>query len=278
MNIAVLSGKGGAGKTFVSVNLSSVVNNSTYIDCDVEEPNGRLFFKPENIVKQSVYTLHPKFDYEKCIGCRSCVSFCKFNALVFIKNKPKVFKDICHSCGGCQIVCPQNAISEEKMEVGHIETGKHNSTTVITGELNLGVPSGVSLIKQTLDYGMNKSDFTVIDCPPGSACSVMESANNADFCLIVVEPTEFGFHNFKMVFELAKLLNKQVGVVINKMYDKFEPLENFCNENDIPIFARIKYDENVAKLTADGMIACEFDENIQKTFKSIVEQMRGAIK
>ncbi|MDD3094279.1 MAG: P-loop NTPase, partial [Clostridia bacterium] len=38
MKIAVLSGKGGTGKTFVTVNLAYANNNSVYIDCDVEEP------------------------------------------------------------------------------------------------------------------------------------------------------------------------------------------------------------------------------------------------
>jgi MinD superfamily P-loop ATPase len=41
MRIAVLSGKGGTGKTLVSVNLAAVAKSATYIDCDVEEPNGQ---------------------------------------------------------------------------------------------------------------------------------------------------------------------------------------------------------------------------------------------
>ncbi len=46
MNIAVLSGKGGTGKTTVSTNLALALK-SNYIDCDVEEPNGFLFLKPK---------------------------------------------------------------------------------------------------------------------------------------------------------------------------------------------------------------------------------------
>ena len=45
MKIACLSGKGGAGKTFVAVNLAAAAGCGTYIDCDVEEPNGKLFWK-----------------------------------------------------------------------------------------------------------------------------------------------------------------------------------------------------------------------------------------
>ena len=106
MKIAVLSGKGGAGKTFVAVNLAAVAKRAVYIDCDVEEPNGRLFLKPEGVEQQTVSTLIPQFDGEICTGCRECVKFCRFNALVFIKGKPMVFPEVCHACGGCSPVSP----------------------------------------------------------------------------------------------------------------------------------------------------------------------------
>ena len=95
MKIAVLSGKGGTGKTFVGVNLAYVATDATYIDCDVEEPNGRLFFKPENSKTKTVNTMLPVFDAEKCIECRKCVDFCKFNALAYIKEKLIIFDEVC---------------------------------------------------------------------------------------------------------------------------------------------------------------------------------------
>ena len=111
MKIAVLSGKGGTGKTFVSVNLSFAVDNSNYIDCDVEEPNGHLFFKPNIIKSEKVHVKIPNINNELCNGCRRCVDFCKFNALAYIKDKVYVFDEICHSCGGCMLLCPEKAIS-----------------------------------------------------------------------------------------------------------------------------------------------------------------------
>ena len=87
MKIAVLSGKGGAGKTFVSVNLAAAAGRAVYIDCDVEEPNGRLFLKPENLQRETVTRMLPQFDKDKCVGCRKCVDFCRFHALAFVKKK-----------------------------------------------------------------------------------------------------------------------------------------------------------------------------------------------
>ena len=72
MKVAVLSGKGGAGKTLVAVGLACAAGQAVYIDCDVEEPNGRLFLKPNNTASHPVTKKMPAFDREKCTGCRKC--------------------------------------------------------------------------------------------------------------------------------------------------------------------------------------------------------------
>ena len=103
MKIACLSGKGGAGKTLVAVNLAAAAEKAVYIDCDVEEPNGRLFFRPDHVVTETVCSLLPEFDAGACTGCRECVQFCRFHALMYVKDKPMVFSEVCHSCGGCSL-------------------------------------------------------------------------------------------------------------------------------------------------------------------------------
>ena len=138
MKIAVLSGKGGTGKTLVSVNLAAIAKASTYIDCDVEEPNGHLFFKPEGVQVKEISVKIPKVDHELCNGCRKCVDFCNFNALAYIKNKLIVFDDVCHSCGGCILVCPVRALSEKAKVIGKVQKGVSGEVVVWTGVLNTG--------------------------------------------------------------------------------------------------------------------------------------------
>ena len=277
MKIAVLSGKGGAGKTFVSVNLSVCAKNAVYVDCDIEEPNGRLFLKPQNTTTEEVYKLLPSFSKDKCKGCRKCVDFCKFNALVLIKNKPVLFPDVCHSCMGCEIVCPFDAVEETQKPIGIIEEGQKGQLDVITGILNPGESSGVPIIKHALEKAFSKNKTTVVDCPPGSACSVMESVSRCDYCIIVAEPTSFGFHNFKMVYELVNLLSKKCGVVINKSDGEFAPLNDFCKENNIPILLKIPYSRELAHLTSEGRIASEQDDSIKEIFTSLLEKIGGSI-
>lgn len=158
MRIAVLSGKGGTGKTLVSVNLAAATKISTYIDCDVEEPNGHLFFKPKDVEEEEISVKIPKVDNELCNGCRKCVDFCKFNALAYIKDKLIVFEEVCHSCGGCIMLCPEKALTERKKVIGKIQKGISNQVTVYTGILNTGEASGIPIIKKLLAENKSEAD------------------------------------------------------------------------------------------------------------------------
>lgn len=273
MKIAVLSGKGGTGKTFVSVNLACTIKNAVYKDCDVEEPDGELFLKPCYITEKEVTRCLPCIDKDKCISCRKCVDFCNFNALAMVKNKPLIFDEVCHYCGGCEIVCPAGAISSYNLPVGKIRTGKHRDVKCVTGIMNIGQASGIPVINAVLDAECdNKTE--IIDCPPGCACSVMESIKDADYCIIVAEPTLFGLENFKMVYKLTHLLDKKCGVVINKYIDDNNPFSEFAKKEKLDIIATVPFSEEVAMTNSCGEIVSYKYGDIKKIF----EKMFATIK
>ena len=273
MKIALLSGKGGAGKTMLSVNLAAAAGHGTYIDCDVEEPNGRIFLRPASVQRRSVCVPLPSFDPEKCTGCRKCVNFCRFHALIYLKGAPMLFPEVCHSCGGCALVCPEGAVTEVPKEVGTLEIGNVDALQVITGELAPGEASGVPIIHEAL--GLAQGDLTVIDCPPGSACSVMECVKAADFCLLVAEPTAFGFHNLRMVHELVCLFGKPCGVVINKADAPYAPLMDYCQDKNLPIFAQIPYDPRIARSISGGDLLCRTYPQAEEFFRGLLTEIGG---
>jgi MinD superfamily P-loop ATPase len=277
MKIAVLSGKGGTGKTLVSVNLAAAASKSTYVDCDVEEPNGHLFFKPEKLKEKPVKVSIPSLDENLCSGCRKCVDFCKFNALAFINNKPMLFEEVCHSCGGCILFCPQKALSEKSKKVGKVEFGKAKDVNVITGIMNLGEASGIPIISEMFKSLKDKDELIILDCPPGSGCMAMESIKYADYCVLVAEPTLFGTHNLNMVYELVKIFNKPFGVVLNKCVEGENLSEEFCKGHSMPILESIPFDYELGGINSNGRIAT-FESNkysvlFSKLLKKILKEV-----
>ena len=278
MVIAVLSGKGGTGKTLVSTNLAAVTGTSTYMDCDVEEPNGHLFFRPEGVREEAVAVKIPEVNQDKCTGCRICVDFCNFNALAHIKDRLMIFEEICHSCGGCILLCPEKALTEKEKVIGKVQKGTSSGVTVWTGIMNTGEASGVPIIKKLLAENAARTDeSTFIDCPPGSACTVMESIQDADYCILVAEPTLFGVHNLNMVYELVRLFQKPFGVVLNKCLEGENPAEQFCMEKGIQIIGRIPVDQKLGRLNSDGKIAVRENEEYRKLFSELLERVKKKV-
>lgn len=278
MKIAVLSGKGGTGKTLVSVNLAAIASQSLYVDCDVEEPNGHLFLKPKNITSMDISVKIPLVNDQLCNGCKKCVEFCKFNALAYTGDKLMIFEDICHSCGGCAILCPEKALKEKDKIIGSIEKGVSDNVSVYTGILKPGQVTGVPIIEKLLDLIETEENITIIDCPPGSACVVMESIKDADYCILVAEPSVFGVHNLSMVYELVNLFNKPFGVVLNKCLDEENPAEKFCLDNNMKILGKIDFDKDLGLINSRALIAVKerkkYYNLFLKLFEAILKEVR----
>lgn len=251
MNIAILSGKGGTGKTTVSTNLALALK-ANYIDCDVEEPNGFLFLKPEICKEEKVMTEYPIIDNNKCKSCGACVNACQFNALAKVKDDIVLFEKLCHGCGACQIACKYDAIIYGKRELGKIEKGTVRDINCSRGVLNISEPMAVPVIRQLLK---NLSDgINLIDCPPGTSCNVVNALRYADAAILVSEPSEFGLHDLKMAAELVKMYNIPFGIIINKDDGKDNIVKKFCREDKISLIGTIPYSKDTAVLYSKGEV------------------------
>ena len=274
MKIAVTSGKGGTGKTTISTMLAYSCDNSQYIDCDAEEPNGHLFLKPEIERVEPFNVLVPKIIEEKCIFCGRCADACAYKALVVMGEplkKTMFFDDLCHSCGACAYVCPiEGALVEVPEEVGKIKIGKAGHIDFVMGELNIGEASATQLIMSLKKRYLDDSKTVILDSPPGTSCTVVETIDGSDYVLLVTEPTPFGLSDLKLSVELVRGMGLPFGIVVNK-YEKGNTLvDDYAKEEGIEILFRLPYSLEFARSYSKGELP--FDK-FRNDFKGLLRKI-----
>lgn len=271
MNITVLSGKGGTGKTTISTNLAAYLNiegyNTQYFDFDVEEPNGFIFLKPTISESLEVMVKVPEIDKNLCTLCGLCAKSCNFNALAATKDRVIVFEKLCHSCGVCSVVCPINAIKEIERKIGTIEKGEINGLKVFQGILDIGEPMGVPIIRK-LKNSIKDDCINIIDSPPGSSCNVVNSVEGSDYAILATEPTNFGLHDLEIAVNVVKQMGIPHGVVINKSDDNDQVIEEFCKNKDIKILGKIPFRRDITEKYSRGELLIEIPE-VNKVMASV---------
>lgn len=275
MKIAVLSGKGGAGKTTVSAGLAFALPSCQYIDCDVEEPNGAIFLKPDLQERYPVTVQTPQINPEKCTGCGRCARVCEFHALAVIKDKVLVFSEICHHCGACGLVCPTGAIHEVEREIGVVEADAAGS--FLHGRVHIGEPIGIPVIR-ALKKRMRPDLPVVVDCPPGASCAVVHSMAGCDYCILVTEPTPFGLHDLKIVVALVKTMEIPCGVIVNKAMDGQEIIQGFCREQGIEILLEIPFSREVAENYSQGILPVQTHPEWARQFQAVYTKVERDVK
>jgi len=274
MNIVFLSGKGGTGKTTVSTNIA-YLNGFNYIDCDVEEPNGHIFLKPQynKIIQSGI--LNPVIDEDKCTLCNACVENCQFGVLANTGKKLLVFNELCHGCGTCSISCKFDAIKEEKRIVGKIEVGKYKKGNFMRGVLNLKEPLAVPLIKDVKDL-IDPEEMNVIDAPPGSSCTVVETLEDCDYAVLVTEPSAFGLSDLKQVVTVVKQMEIPFGVIINRGDKSNAIITDFIENEGIDLIGVIPYSMKAAKLYSTGELLItndEFNQSFEVLSKELMRRV-----
>jgi len=274
MNISVASGKGGTGKTTIVTNLAVAIGSRVQLlDCDVEEPNAHLFIQPEFDETQIVTTSVPDVDMDKCTRCGMCGDICQFKAIVVVGETLLTFEELCHSCGGCMAVCPENAITEKGRELGVIQKGRRNGIEFIHGKLRVGEAMSPPLIRKVLSYCDDRK-LTLVDAPPGTSCPVIESMKPADFVVLVTEPTPFGLHDLKLAVGAVDMLDIPRGLVINRSDLGDDRVREYADQVNLPILMEIPFDRKIAEAYARGAILVDVMPEWKERFLELYEKIQ----
>lgn len=286
LTVAVASGKGGTGKTLVATNLALMAARGgspvALVDCDADAPNDALFLPPTDPLAESVEVPLPVIDADACILCGACRDACAYGALRVLGGTVLVFPELCHGCGACVSVCAPRAIAEQPRRVGEVEWGRLDAAlvrpaggSVVTGRLDVGEVKTPAVIRAARDRAtVLRPAVTILDAPPGVACSAVAAVRGADIIVLVTEPTAFGLHDLELAVELAREMGVPVGVVINRDGMGESGVEEYCMSEDVPVLARIPFDRRVAEIYAEGGLVADVHPDGAAWF----EQLWDAVK
>ncbi|MCD4833433.1 MAG: ATP-binding protein [Bacteroidales bacterium] len=260
MKIAIASGKGGTGKTTLSTNLIALFSETETVvlsDLDVEEPNSGLFIKGELVKEEIKYKMIPEWKEDTCTLCGECQKNCNFHAVIQLGPQILVFPELCHSCYACSELCPTSSLPMISQRMGTLNHYENGNISFIESRLDIGQEQAVPLIAQTNDYideTFDKNIVKIFDAPPGTSCPVIEATKDVDFVILITEPTPFGLHDLKLAVETMKKLRKDFGVVINRYGIGNNDVIDYCENDNIPILAKIPNSRKVAELYSMGKL------------------------
>ena len=274
MILSFASGKGGTGKTLLATNLAWMLSKrgpATYVDADVEEPNGHLFLKHKAARLERVAVALPKLQ-GSCTGCGVCQKVCAFHAILALKDRVMVFPELCHSCGACVIACPERALVETPHEIGSISRAHLGDLQLLSGRLDVGQARATPLVEAVVEAATreHEGELVIVDSPPGTSCSAMAAVRRADLVVLVTEPTPFGLNDLKLAVEMCRALKRDVVAVVNRSDLGDQEVALYLEREGIPTLGQLPFHRSIATAYAQGQLAVGRSAKLRTVLDAII--------
>ncbi|MBN2220252.1 MAG: ATP-binding protein [Kosmotogaceae bacterium] len=257
--LAIVSGKGGTGKTTLSGSLSVLFDSIVMADCDVDAPNLHLILENKLIHKYEYFGGKKAEISDSCISCGICEKYCRFDAV--IRGGPySVDPYACEGCGMCVAVCPADAITLKDNKSGDYFLSQSNGIPLVHALLTPGEETSGGLVAEVRKLAIKiaeeeKKEVIIIDGAPGIGCPATSSITGTTYVLVVAEPTVSGNHDLARIVETIRYFKRDFGIVINKWdlnTSKSSFIESWCGANGIELIGKIPFDDQVEKATIMG--------------------------
>jgi len=281
MKIVIASGKGGVGKSMLTSVLAMLFAKKqrvVAVDCDVDAPNLAIWLneigKWDKIIP-AVTSAKPVFDYKKCNSCGLCAEKCRFEALKMIKGKPKLNPFLCEGCGACEVICSQKAIQLNPVQNAEIRIRKTKyGFPLVSAQLFPGeTGSGKVIVEIKKEAEKFKYDVMVLDSSPGTGCPVIASLQDANFAILITEPTPSAFSDLKRVLKVVNYFKLPWGLVINKWDINLKLSDKMEKWSGLKLLGKISYDKKIFKAISNLTPILETNLKVKKEIKDIFEKL-----
>jgi MinD superfamily P-loop ATPase len=250
--LAIVSGKGGTGKTTIAAAFASLAKNKVMVDCDVDAADLHLLLKPKILFQERYFGgRSPQVDLDKCTQCGLCTEVCRFNAI----DNGVLDPISCEGCGFCSHVCPESAIVMEEAFSGDWFVSETSYGPFVHARLGIGEENSGKLVtvvrKKAVEIAVEKNlELILIDGPPGIGCPVTASLTGVKLVLAITEPTLSGIHDLERILKLSDHFKIPSMVCINKFdinLEKSQKIISYCEKNGSKLIGKIPFEPKVVE-------------------------------
>jgi MinD superfamily P-loop ATPase len=280
MEIAVISGKGGTGKSSISAAFATLNGEVVLADCDVDAANLYLLFAPSHEEKEVYIAGHKAvIDYSRCTNCQACIDYCRFDAISFRNDMVVISETSCDGCFLCSRICSENAIKMVPNDKSRMYSGSFRNGKMVYGRLAPGEENSGKLVNMVREKAKQVSlknglRTIILDGPPGIGCPVISTITGVDKVVIVTEPTISGLHDMQRTLGIVQKFNLRAFIIINK--SDLNPsvrieIEKWCKKNGIIMAGQLPFDPQMVEAMVQGKSIIEYNAhlNISKKIKKI---------
>lgn len=285
MKLAVISGKGGTGKTSVTAALATLAGQVALADCDVDAPDLHLLIEPQ-IQQQGSFVggKRATIDPATCCACGRCASACRFEAISLtgpgnggVNATYRIDPLACEGCGACALACPASAIRLDEAACGEWYDSETRFGPMAHARLHPGHENSgklVTLVRRRAEQLAKQRSIplVLIDGAPGIGCPVIASITGCDLLLAVTELSASALHDLDRVLDLADQLRVPALICVNRC-NGGSPLgaqvDAIAAAHNAPVAGRLRYDRAVVHAQFRRQSVVEYGNT------GIAEDIRG---
>lgn len=276
LNLGTNDGTRKIASQFVSYLTQHLSKKAVYIDLDYENSNSAGFEKYVLLSSKQIKRFRPSIVRANCVYCAKCISHCKSNAIIAIKELSyiHVSKHLCLGCGACYKVCRHKAVKPLQSVFLHL---KHYKVTP-----NLEIVEGkaedyTSINNQLLNNALrinNNADFTIFNLNDMGISIEKINASVLGLLVIVCHNSSLLSKALDGLFSVDTDNKVMYGVLYTNSADKITP-QKYEHFENTPLFALHLQDvvQSVSTQEDDVFFSSQhlefgqiFDVILQKTF------------